>query len=87
MAAWVRDALVPCICAALHLLLLVVEVGTSQQVAKNELWNVNLLGSVHFNGNAATRVEDADFVLLGVDGNTKGVHRVIALLVVSRVHY
>lgn len=45
-----------------HLLLIIIVVGTGQQMSKDELWHIHILILVHFNRNTITIVPNGDGV-------------------------
>ena len=54
-------------------------------MTEDELWDVDFLLGVHFNGNTAPVVPDTNFARLAVDSNTDLVHVLIVLLVIGGV--
>ena len=70
---------------ARDLLLGVVVVGRSEQVAEDQLRDVDLLRLVHLDGHARAVVPHADPPALGVDLDVERAHRLVADLVVRGV--
>ena len=73
------------VATARHLLLVIVVVGGGEEVAEDELGDVDTLLLVHLDGDAVAVVVHADATRLGVDVDAEGDHGGIADLVVRGV--
>lgn len=69
-----------------NLLLRIVVVGTSQQVAKDELRNIDSLLLVHLHRDTTTIVVDGDATILLVNVHFQSVHGRVTDLIVSSIH-
>mmetsp|Transcript_67047 Transcript_67047/g.190209 ORF Transcript_67047/g.190209 Transcript_67047/m.190209 type:complete len:251 (-) Transcript_67047:370-1122(-) len=69
-----------------HLLLIVVVVVAGEEVAKDELRHIDLVGLVDLDGQPLAIVPDLDALLLGVNFDLDCIHAFIALKVVCCIH-
>mmetsp|Transcript_4676 Transcript_4676/g.10344 ORF Transcript_4676/g.10344 Transcript_4676/m.10344 type:complete len:309 (-) Transcript_4676:95-1021(-) len=69
-----------------HLLLTVVVIVRGEEVAKNQLWDVDPVLLVHLNRNATTIVPHTDETGCPVDIHLHRVHGVVPLEIVSSIH-
>lgn len=81
--AELRSVSVP---AASDLLLIVVVVRRGQQMTKDHRWNVHLLLLVHGHRNALAVVPHGHHIALRIDVDLNGVHALVSLLVICRIH-
>ena len=68
------------------LLVIVLEVGSGEEVAEDELGDVAVVLLVEHDGDALSVVLDRNGVAGAVDSDVEPVHRGVALLVVGGVH-